>query len=89
MGLCIWVTFFKIKECGQNYYGCKNELQGTCSLSSKYPKMEEPIMDKISNSAHENIVIVMFAIRNKREHKIEKYKNRNICEDNEFSKVSH
>jgi hypothetical protein len=51
--------------------------------------MEEPIMDKISNSAHENIVIVMFAIRNKREYKIEKYKNRNICEDNEFSKVSH
>jgi hypothetical protein len=28
MGLCIWVTFFKIKECAKNYYGCKNELQG-------------------------------------------------------------
>jgi hypothetical protein len=64
-GLCIWVTFFKIKECAQNYYGCKNELQGTRSLSSNYPKVEEPIMDKISNSARKNIVIVMFAIRKK------------------------
>jgi hypothetical protein len=27
--------------------------------------VEEPIMEKISNSASENIVIVMFVIRNK------------------------
>jgi hypothetical protein len=63
MGSCIWVTFFKIKEYAQNYYGCKNELQGMCSLSSNYPKVEELIMDKISNLAHENIVIGMFAIK--------------------------